>query len=318
MKQTNSTGRPQSNRRPIDRNMSGDERIVNRTAQRRKKNKRKKLIIRSAICFLFLVIGIILVLTMFFNISEITVSGDAVYSSEDIIKSSTVSIGDNLIFVSKDEINEKISTELPYVDSVKIKRHLPSGLELIITKTEAKYAVIENGYYTLLNNNGKVLESGLEIIGENITLLNMGEITSAEVGADIVPANEKVFNKLVLVSNACEECNLENITSIDLSDIYNIKLVYQGRITLELGETDNDNTYKKLALGKSAIETQNEENEYYRGTVNLTVDGKGYWSEETSTTEPQSEEQSSEIPSAEDEDANKNEGESLTEESTGA
>ena len=294
MKQTNSTGRQQPNRRPIDRNVSGDERIVNRTTQRRKKNKRKKLIARSVIFFLFLVIGVILVLTMFFNISEITVSGDAVYPAEDVVNSSGVVIGDNLIFISKDEINEKISTELPYVDSVKIKRHLPTGLELIITKTEAKYAIIQDGYYTLLNKNGKVLESGLEFIGENITLLNMGEITSAEIGTDIVPANEKVFDKLVLVSNACEECNLENITSIDLSDIYNIKLVYQGRITLELGETDKDNTYKKLALGKSAIETQNEENEYYKGTINLTVEGKGYWSEETSTTEPQTEEPSSE------------------------
>lgn len=294
MKQTNSTGRQQPNRRPIDRNMSGDERIVNRTTQRRKKNKRKKLIVRSVIFFLFLVIGVILVLTMFFNISEITVSGDAVYPAEDVVNSSGVVIGDNLIFISKDEINEKISTELPYVDSVKIKRHLPTGLELIITKTEAKYAIIQDGYYTLLNKNGKVLESGLEFIGENITLLNMGEITSADIGTDIVPANEKVFDKLVLVSNACEECNLENITSIDLSDIYNIKLVYQGRITLELGETDKDNTYKKLALGKSAIETQNEENEYYKGTINLTVEGKGYWSEETSTTEPQTEEPSSE------------------------
>lgn len=294
MKQTNNTGRPQPDRRPSDRRMSGNERIVNRTAQRRKKNKRKKLIIRSAIFCLFLVIGVVLVLTMFFNINKITVTGDAVYSVDDITSKSGVEIGDNLIFISKDEINEKISTELPYVKSVKVKRHLPSGLELVITKTEAEYAIIENGYYTLLNDNGKVLESGLEFIGENITLLNMGEILSAEVGYEIEPESKKVFDKLVLIDTACKECGLDDVSSIDLSDIYNIKLVYQGRITLELGETDKDNTYKKLALGKSALETQNEENPNYRGVINLTVDGKGYWSEETSTTEPQNEESTSE------------------------
>lgn len=318
MKQPKSTGRQQPTRRPPERQMSGDERIVNRTNQRRKKNRRKKLIVRSAICFLFLCIGVILVLTMFFNINEITVSGDAVYSADDIISSSNVIVGDNLIFISKDEINEKISTELPYVDSVKIKRHLPSGLELIITKTEAKYAIIQDGYYTLLNENGKVLESGLEFIGENITLLNMGEITSAELGSAVAPKNEKVFDKLVLVSNACEECGLTDITSMDLSDIYNIKLVYQGRITLELGETDRDNTSKKLALGKSALETQNEENEYYRGTINLTVDGKGYWSEEISTTEPQTEEPSSENSSAEEGAEGENQEDTSNEEPTAA
>lgn len=310
MKQTSNTGRQQPDRRHDSRQMSGDERIVNRTNQRRKKNRRKKLIIRSAVCLLFLIIGIVLVLTMFFNINEITVSGDAVYSNESIIASSGASVGDNLIFISKDEINEKISTELPYVDSVKIKRHLPSGLELVITKTEAKYAVIQDGYYTLLNKNGKVLESGLEFIGENITLLNMGEIISAEVGANIVAENEKVYDKLLLVSNACEECGIDSITSIDLSDIYNIKLLYQGRITLELGETDNANIYKKLALGKSAIETQNKENEYYRGTINLTVDGKGYWSEESLISDPKPQEPESADTASDD----NNNGSSISEE----
>lgn len=308
MKQPKSTGR-QPNRRQTDRHMSGDERIVNRTNQRRKKNRRKKLIIRSVICFLFLIIGVVLVLTMFFNINEITVTGDAVYSADDVITTSDIVIGDNLIFISKDEINEKISTELPYVASVKIKRHLPSGLELVITKTEAKYAIIQDGYYTLLNINGKVLESGLEFIGENITLLNLGEIASAELGSIITLENERVFDKLMLVSNASEECGLTDITSIDLSDIYNIKLVYQGRITLELGETDKDNITKKLALGKSALEKQNEENEYYRGTINLTVEGKGYWSEETSTTEPKTEKESS----VNEDTEGKNEEESSTE-----
>lgn len=312
MKQYNSTDRQQSNRKPPDRQMSGNERIVNRTAQRRKKNKRKKLIIRLAILFLFLCVGVILVLTMFFNINEITVTGDTVYSAEDVTAKSGVSIGDNLIFVSKDEINEKISTELPYVDYVKIKRHLPSGLEIIITKTEAKYAVIQDGYYTLIDKNGKVLEKGLEFIGENITLLNMGEIISAEIGYEIKPENDKVFDKLVLISTSCDECGLEDVSSIDLSDIYNIKLVYQGRITLELGETDKDNTYKKLALGKSALETQNEENPNYRGVINLTVEGKGYWSEETSTTEPQSEEETSENASENDAENNTESSEEQT------
>ncbi len=243
------------------------------------------MIIRATVGVTFLVIGIIVALTMFFNIGEITVTGDAVYSTEQIIETSSVNIGDNLIFVSKNKINEKITTELPYVDSVKVKRHLPTGLELIITKTEATYAIASNGYYTLLNKNGKVLECDLEYVDESIILLNLGEIASADVGYT-VSAGSVALEKLEGIRVACEENGITDITSIDLSDVYDIKLVYQGRITLELGETDKETLAKKLALGKAAIDTQNEENEFYRGTINLTVDGKGYWSEETSTTEP--------------------------------
>lgn len=280
MKKTNN---PKTSR---NSQLSGDERIVNRTNQRRKKNKRKKMITRIVLLVVFLCAGITLALTMFFNISEITVTGDTVYSSEEIIAQSDVSVGDNLIFISKSKINERISTELPYVGSVKIKRHLPTKLELVITKTDAVYAVAQNGYFTLLNEDGKVLEKDLEYIGENLILLNIGEIESIETGKPVL-AGANYLEKLMSVRKICDENGLDGITSMDLSNLYDIKLIYQGRITLDLGETNKENLPKKIALGKAAIETQDEENPQYRGTINLSVDGKGYWSEETSTTEPQ-------------------------------
>lgn len=300
MKKTNNPNTSRNNQ------LSGNERIINRTNQRRKKNRRKKLIIRSVVCLVFLCAGIILALTMFFNISEITVTGDTVYSADDVTSSSGVSIGDNLIFISKSKINEQITTELPYVGSVKIKRHLPTGLELIITKTDAVYAVVINGYYTLLDGNGKVLETELEYVGENIILLNIGDIESAETGKTIA-VDEDYLEKLVNLRTVYEECGIDGITAIDLSDLYDIKLTYQGRIILELGETNKENLSKKLALGKAAIDTQNEENELYRGTINLSVDGKGYWSEETSTTEPQTVVDESTTETAEGESATKSE-----------
>lgn len=279
MKKTNS----QSASRNIQ--MSGDERIINRTTQRRKKNKRKKLIFRWCMGTVFLLIGVILVLTMFFNIGEITVTGDTVYASEQIADASGVSIGDNLIFVSKKKIDESITTQLPYVGSVKIKRHLPSKIELQITKTNAVYAIAQNGYYSLLNENGKVLETEVEFIGENIILLNLGNITSTTLGKNIELENAKALDKLKAIREECANCGLKNITEIDLSDIYNINLIYQGRIILELGDVDKGSLAKKLALGQAAIEHQDAENDLYRGTINLTVEGKGFWSEETTTTE---------------------------------
>ena len=295
MKQTNNS------KTPRNQQLSGDERIVHRTNLRRKKNRRKKIIIRSAICVFFFVVGIVLALTIFFNINQINVSGDAVYSPEDVVNASTVSVGDNLIFLSKDKINEAVTTQLPYVGSVKIKRRLPTTLELIITKTDATYAIVSNGYYTLLDKNGKVLEKDLEYVAETITVINFGEVLSAEVGNNIVLENEQSLEKLKTIREACEKGGLTDITLIDLSDLYNINLVYQGRITLELGETDKSNLQKKLDLGKAAIDTQNEENELYKGKINLTVEGKGFWSEETSTTEPQTEESTSNASEVEDE-----------------
>lgn len=276
--------------------LSNNERIINRTNQRRQKNRRKKIIIRTLIGIIFLCVGVILALTLFFNINKIVISGDKVYSDKEIVDASGVNMGDNLIFLSKTALNEEISSELAYVGSVKIKRRLPSTLEIIVTKTDAYMAVASDGYYILLDRNGKVLEKDLETVGENIVLANLGEISSIKVGETIVLKEEKVFAKLNDVLTECENVGITETTTIDLSDIYNIKLVYQGRITLELGETDKDNLNSKLALGKAAIERQDEENNLYRGTINLTVDGKGYWSEEVLTTEPVTEESTIETP----------------------
>ncbi len=274
--------------------LSNNERIINRTNQRRQKNRRKRIIVRSLLCASFFCVGIILALTLFFDINKIVISGDTVYSNEDIIEASEISEGDNLIFISNTKLNEKIPSKLAYVGSVKVKRRLPSTLEIVVTKTDASMGVVMNGYYVLLDKNGKVLEKDLETVGENIILTNLGEIKTATVGEIVVLENEKVFAKLQELLNEIDKTNLKEISAIDLSDIYNIKLVYQGRITLELGETDKDNLGKKLALGKVAIEKQNEENDMYRGTINLTVNGKGYWSEEVSTTEPETEDTTTE------------------------
>lgn len=276
--------------------LSNNERIINRTNQRRQKIRRKKIIIRTLLGIVFLCVGVVLALTLFFNINKIVISGDRVYSEKEVVDASGVNVGDNLIFLSKTALNEKISSELAYVGSAKIKRRLPSTLEIVITKTDSFMAVAKDGYYILLDKNGKVLEKDLETVGENIILANLGEISSADVGEIISLKEEKNLTKLNNVLTECENVGITEITSIDLSDIYNIKLVYQGRITLELGETDKENLSSKLALGEAAIERQNEENNLYRGTINLTVDGKGYWSEEVSTTEPVTEESTTEEP----------------------
>lgn len=267
--------------------LSKDERIVHRTNMRRRKNKRKKLIIRAVLGGTFLVAGLVVALLLFFNINKISVTGDGVYSSEEIIRVSEIEIGDNLIFLSKNRINKLVTEKLPYVGSIKIKRRLPAHLEIQVTKTDAVFGIAQDGFYTLLDRDGKVLETNVEYIGTDKTLLNAGKVVSAVVGEKIVLENEKSFPRIEDVYETCEKVGLQDITEINITELHNIKVVYQGRITLELGKTDGDRLSKKLAFGKAAIDKQNLEDNQFRGTINLTVDKKGYLQEET--TEPETE-----------------------------
>ncbi|MBO5333327.1 MAG: FtsQ-type POTRA domain-containing protein [Clostridia bacterium] len=267
--------------------LSKDEKIVNRTNMRRRKNKRKKLIIRTVLGGTFLVAGLVVAMLLFFNINKISVTGDSVYSSEEVIRVSEIQIGDNLIFLSKNRINKLVTEKLPYVGSVKLKRRLPAHLEIQVTKTDAVFGIAQDGFYALLDRDGKVLETNVEYIGTDKTLLNAGKVVSAVVGEKIVLENEKTFPRIKEVYETCENVGLTDITEINITELHNIKVVYQGRITLELGKTDGDRLSKKLAFGKAAIDKQNVEDNQFRGTINLTVDKKGYLQEET--TEPETE-----------------------------
>ncbi len=275
--------------------LSKDEKIVNRTNMRRRKNKRKKLIIRTVLGGTFLIAGLIVAMLLFFNINKISVTGDSVYSSEEVIRVSEIQIGDNLIFLSKNRINKLVTEKLPYVGSIKLKRRLPAHLEIQVTKTDAVFGIAQDGFYALLDRDGKVLETNVEYIGTDKTLLNAGKVVSAVVGEKIVLENEKTFPRIREVYETCENVGLTDITEINITELHNIKVVYQGRITLELGKTDGDRLSKKLAFGKAAIDKQNVEDNQFRGTINLTVDKKGYLQEETTepetepTTEPASE-----------------------------
>ena len=79
----------------------------------RKKRRRRKQnlsLYYAAIFFLFSVVGIILSLTVFFNVKEVTVTGDSIYTNNDIILASGIQTGDNLVRLSSSKTEKKISS----------------------------------------------------------------------------------------------------------------------------------------------------------------------------------------------------------------
>ena len=76
-----------------------------------------------ALLMLFLVAGI--VVSLFFRVSEINASE---YKDEDIIRSSGIEEGANLFFVDRFSAASKIFSDLPYMDTVSIRRQIPGKI----------------------------------------------------------------------------------------------------------------------------------------------------------------------------------------------
>ena len=105
----------------------------------RKKRRRRKQnlsLYYAAIFFLVAVVGIILSLTVFFNVKEVTVTGNSIYTNNDIILSSGIKTGDNLIRLSSSRAEKKIVSSLPYVDTATITKKFPDKVEIEVTPSK--------------------------------------------------------------------------------------------------------------------------------------------------------------------------------------
>ena len=213
-------------------------------ARRKKKYKRRRKTAVYLVLLLFVcVISLILSLTVFFNASEIKVSGNSRYTVSQVIKASGIEEGDNLLRMSKSKIKEKVLKALPYVSDVEITRELPSTVNIKVFETEPSccYVVGENRW-ALLSEDLRVMEitsvepeTAPTLRGLNIDIPEEGETAKAD--SDI---SEKILRDLLTI---LKENDIININSIEFTSPISVTIKLEGRVTAKLGG-DSDLDYK--------------------------------------------------------------------------
>ena len=98
---------------------------------RKFKRKQKKQIAVLTLIVLVASIVAIMLLTPGFDIKKINVHGNVVVTEEEIIFSSGIVNGENIFSVSLSQAKDSISS-MGYIESVKIKRKLPSTIEITV------------------------------------------------------------------------------------------------------------------------------------------------------------------------------------------
>ncbi|NLL63370.1 MAG: FtsQ-type POTRA domain-containing protein [Ruminococcaceae bacterium] len=277
--------------------------------KRQKQQRRRRRIFYSVCIFIFLVVGVVLSLTVFFNITKIKVSTKSIYPNEDIIAASGVEIGDNLFLLKRSKVKQNITEKLPFIGSVSLKNKLPDELIISVEETGIVAAVESEGIFVFLDETGKVLckASGFEDIYkacekteiemqrkyvlavEKIIVLKGLEVSESSPGRTLQVKDQDAFDLYVKIMKEFKKNKIKGITEIDLTDVFNVNLVYQDRIKIQVGSITN--LAKKMSLAAKVIETQDDISPYQEGTINLTVDKKAYFTpKQEDPTSPPSEE----------------------------
>ena len=192
-----------------------------------------------ALVLLFLVA--VLVLSLFFRVSSIEVVNASEYTAEEIIRASGIEKGANLFFVDRFKAASMIFSDLPYMDTVSIRRQLP-GKIIIQAEGSAPAAYLElDGECWLIDRWGKMLGtvSALEA-GGYPEIRNLEPIT-AIAGTDMIVEGdneERLAYLSELLSPLQAEGMLPYVQWIDLKTLSNPSLRLDGRITVYLGERD--------------------------------------------------------------------------------
>ncbi len=229
----------------------------------KKSHKLRAWLILTLIAFIALVVCEI----AFCRVKVIKINGVTQYDTNEVIASTGVTEGQNLLLVNAKSIEENLYSLYPYVEKIKLRRIFPTTAEISITEATVRYSIEYNGGYVYISQYGKLLDNRTEQESNSILLVG-GEISDNE---GYLKFNDEYQQQAYEEINTClneRGDEISKITRIDISDVYNIKLLYDGRVLMNLGGI-SDLRYKlnfglQIAMGSGISDT-----EY--GTLDLTL-----------------------------------------------
>ena len=250
---------------------------------KKKKIKNKKIRNRLIIiCFvlgilLLIIFGINNVFNNFLGIKDIYCESNTKYTYEEIINSSEVKTGDNLLYLNKNKIKNNIYKKLSYIENVKIKKKFPNKIFIETELTNVKFNIFSENKYYLISKNSKILEEREEPITEYITIIGVN-FSISDLG-DMIYEDPDIKNIIHEISDACESKNLNLIKSIDISDKNNIILNYDNRINILFGDY-KDIEYKILTVSEIILNRINNTETGTLDTRELTETNRSYFNVE--------------------------------------
>ncbi len=221
-----------------------------RAADKRARNR--KLLIFYITAFAAVVVGaVLLCIFVFFRVDSVTVVGGESYRQEDILSVCGINSGDNLVLLSTSDREQEIEHRFPYIEKVDIKKKIPSSVEIIITEAETEYSIEAEQGYVYVSNAGKVLEIAAEPAPGSAVVTGIRAVNT-EPSQTVEFEQDEDAQLFEAITSQINERDFSGITSIDMSNRYDITMLYDDRIVFIFGNTTG--MQSKMAYG---IETLN-------------------------------------------------------------
>ncbi len=233
--------------------------------RKRRRRRRGPGILISLLCLVLICAAILAAVTVFFKVKRVTVSGESQYSAEEVLQAAGIAEGENLFFLNKVAITNRIFRDRPYLDTVSIRRKFPDTVEIVLKDCVPSAVVSYENRYWLVDKKGKILEEIIDFLGEYAETLEAMEqkqieklglllaLEDPQVGEYLDFSQQEQGKALSTILNTAENSGiLKEIMGIDMTKLFEIRLQYTERFVVELGTVEE--LEKKISFLNQVVE----------------------------------------------------------------
>jgi len=213
-----------------------------KTAGRRR--RRIRLGRRTFITVLALFAAAVLVtlsLTVFFKISRVSISGNSHYSTAQIEQAAAIELQTNLFLADTSGARSRIAA-MPYVNEVKVRRKLPSTVDIQIKEATAAFQTEYGGQWFLCDMNTKVLEkTGLVRRDGLLAVYGIAQMSDdgVNIGRPLADGGGHVCACIAELLDSFERNGLTaDIKSVRFDGEFFLSFDYKGNIEVDMGTSD--------------------------------------------------------------------------------
>ena len=222
----------------------------------RESRARKIAIKRTfAVCIIAFVVLLIIAAAvfMFFRINEVNVTGSARYGEQELVSALGLNPYSNILFTGKGKLEQRLRDKYPSLDDITIEKKLPDKLIITVSDGVGSYYMFMGGDYYVLTDTLRIIERTGTPPDGCVELISC-DVLSAITGDTLTFRTSTHYNYLCgLLSVIREHPSGGHIVRVDMNEKFNVKLTYDDRFTIVLGDADDAGT--KLNLAENIIST---------------------------------------------------------------
>ncbi len=169
------------------------------------------------------------------GITALSVTGNQIYSEQDILGASGLRLGQSVWSVSTAQVQQNILSLCPYVDRAEVVSPSFGVYRIDITETAVLGALYDNGEWVVVGENGNALERLPVNSDRPPRMMYLKGLVYSGEGLGKPASDERSIVILRSVASALREEQVTGIAEIDLTDKTDLRINWNNQITVKLG-----------------------------------------------------------------------------------